>query len=499
MSDYKEEINIIQYLRGYMDIFEYKNYILGLIFYKYLSEKLEQNMNNLLKKDQLTFTQANQDPNLKKHLKQNALDTLGYYLEPELLFKNVLKTKENKIETLKKALKEISNSSLGHKSHETFLNITEGIDFESQNLGTTKDEKDKEIEKYLEGVSKINLKIENPTYAGELFEYFLNLFVSQGKRGDLYYTPPEISTLISKIVGDNPKTVYNPTCGSASLLIKTAKQAPIYGQEENPTTYNIARMNLIIHNINYNNIHIEKGNALENPKHLDKKFHTIVSRPPFNAKWSANRKFLEDPRFREYKKLAPKSKSDMAYIQHMIYQLEDDGCMVVLLPHGILFRAASEETIRKKLIEKNYIDTIIGLPANLLHSTIIPTCLIVFKKSRKNTDILFIDASQEYTKIKHQNKLQPEHIEKIINTYKKRETIPKYSYLAPIEKIKENNYNLNILRYVDSIAEEKHIGLDNVVENLEKLDEKLEKIDKEIIEYCKIIGVKPPVKRKNYT
>ena len=173
--------------------------------------------------------------------------------------------------------------------------------------------------------------------------------------------------------------------------------------------------------------------------------------------------------------------------------------MVVLLPHGILFRAASEETIRKKLIEKNYIDTIIGLPANLLHSTIIPTCLIVFKKSRKNTDILFIDASQEYTKIKHQNKLQPEHIQKIINTYKKRETIPKYSYLAPIEKIKENNYNLNILRYVDSIAEEKHIGLDNVVKNLEKLDEKLEKIDKEIIEYCKIIGVKPPVKRKNYT
>ena len=245
-------------------------------------------------------------------------------------FKNVLKTKENKIETLKKALKEISNSSLGHKSHETFLNITEGIDFESQNLGTTKDEKDKEIEKYLEDVSKINLKIENPTYAGELFEYFLNLFVSQGKRGDLY-TPPEISTLISKIVGDNPKTVYNPTCGSASLLIKTAKQAPIYGQEENPTTYNIARMNLIIHNINYNNIHIEKGNALENPKHLDKKFHTIVSRLPFNAKWSANRKFLEDPRFREYKKLAPKSKSDMAYIQHMIYQLEDDGCMVCLL------------------------------------------------------------------------------------------------------------------------------------------------------------------------
>lgn len=155
-------------------------------------------------------------------------------------------------------MKEISNSSLGHKSHETFLNITEGIDFESQNLGTTKDEKDKEIEKYLEGVSKINLKIENPTYAGELFEYFLNLFVFQDKRRDLYYTPPEISTLISKIVGDNPKTVYNPTCGSASLLIKTAKQAPIYGQEENPTTYNIARMNLIIHNINYNNIHIEK-------------------------------------------------------------------------------------------------------------------------------------------------------------------------------------------------------------------------------------------------
>ena len=143
MSEYKEEINIIQYLRDYRDIFEYKNYILGLIFYKYLSEKLEQNMNNLLKKDQLTFTQANQDPNLKKHLKQNALDTLGYYLEPELLFKNVLKTKENKIETLQKALKEISNSSLGHKSHETFLNITEGIDFESQNLGTTKDEKER--------------------------------------------------------------------------------------------------------------------------------------------------------------------------------------------------------------------------------------------------------------------------------------------------------------------------------------------------------------------
>ena len=378
------------------------------------------------------------------------------------------------------------------------------MDLKSSKLGKTPDEKNKKISEVILKLSEIDFKLEDTErdILGDAYEYLIGQFASSaGKKAGEFYTPQEVSKILAKIVTTGKtkiKKAYDPTCGSGSLLLRISKEAKVadfYGQELNQTTYNLARMNMILHDIPFDDFDIKRGDSLEHPQHIDMQFDAIVANPPFSAKWSSDKKFNEDPRFSEYGKLAPKSKADYAFVQHMIYHLSEDGCMAVVLPHGALFRGAAEEKIRTHLIKnKNYIDAIIGLPANIFYGTSIPTLIMVLKKCRNNEDdILFIDASQEYEKIKNQNKLRPEDIEKIVTTYKNREEIEKYSHKATIEEIEENDYNLNIPRYVDTFEEEEPIDLDEVVREIRKIDEEMKEVDVKIIKYCKELGIEPPI------
>ena len=250
-------------------------------------------------------------------------------------------------------------------------------------------------------------------------------------------------------------------------------------------------MNMLLHGVSFKHFDIKNADTLENPKHKDMKFDAIVANPPYSAQWSADNKFIEDERFSAYGKLAPKSKADFAFIQHMIFQLSDNGTMAVVLPHGVLFRGASEGTIREYLIkEKNYLDAVIGLPANIFYGTSIPTCILVFKKCRENEDnVLFIDASKEFEAGKNQNRLRDEDVDKIIETYKNREEIEKYSHVATLQEVEENEYNLNIPRYVDTFEEEEEIDIKQVQQELKEIDKQLEEVDKELNVYLKELGL----------
>lgn len=267
-----------------------------------------------------------------------------------------------------------------------------------------------------------------------------------------------------------------------------------YGQELNHTTYNLARMNMILHDVRYDRFDIKHDNTLEKPQHTEERFEAIVANPPFSAEWSANPLHLSDERFAPYGKLAPKTKADFAFVQHMVFQLDDSGTMAVVLPHGVLFRGSSEGHIRQFLIEDcNYLDAVIGLPANIFYGTSIPTSILVFKKCREHeNDILFIDASNHFEKAKNQNFLRPSDIEKIVTTYQERKTVEKYSYVAKLEEVKENDYNLNIPRYVDTFEEEEPIDLSAVSQELQDLEKEMNATDKTIADFCKQLNISTP-------
>ena len=274
-----------------------------------------------------------------------------------------------------------------------------------------------------------------------------------------------------------------------------AKVSYFYGQELNRTTYNLARMNMLLHSIHYNDFKIRQGDTLSDDKFLELQADAIVANPPFSAKWKSkdDPTLANDERFIPYGAIAPKSYADYAFVAHMLHHLSDDGVMAVVLPHGVLFRGGAEEKIRKAIIEKfNYLDAVIGLAENLFFGTTIPACILVFKKCRENSDILFIDASGEFEKGKNQNYLTDENIKKIINTYKDRKEIPKFSHLATLEEIKENDYNLNIPRYVDTFEEEEPINIDEVSKEIKELNKKENEIDKEIAKFCEELGIGEP-------
>ena len=309
--------------------------------------------------------------------------------------------------------------------------------------------------------------------------------------------PQEVSRILAEIVtlGHNRlRNVYDPTCGSGSLLIRAANighAVEIFGQEKNPTTYNLARMNMLLHGIKFSNFKIENGDTLEADAFGDKQFDAVVANPPFSAEWSAADKFNNDDRFSKAGRLAPRKTADYAFILHMIYHLNDGGTMACVAPHGVLFRGNAEGAIRRFLIEnKNYVDAIIGLPANIFYGTSIPTCIIVMKKCRKEDDnILFIDASKEFEKVKTQNKLREEHIRKIVETYRDRKEIEKYSHCATLQEIADNDYNLNIPRYVDTFEEEEPIDIKAVMDEIKELEAKRADLDKEIEGYLRELGI----------
>lgn len=503
--------NIANTLRGKMNADEFRDYILGFIFYKYLAEKMEIYANSILMQDNIEFRSIDEDSAEGQEyidaIREEALETLGYFLKPSELFSEIARrgssdTNTFILEDLQKILTNIQLSTMGTRSEEDFDNLFEDMDLNSTKLGKTAEARNAIIVKVLVHLDEIDFKLENTELdvLGDAYEYLIGQFASgAGKKAGEFYTPQEVSKILAKIVttGKNRlRSVYDPTCGSGSLLLRVAREVKdvtnFYGQEMNRTTYNLARMNMILHGVHYLKFDIKQEDTLEHPQHInDMPFEAIVANPPFSANWSANPLFLSDDRFSQYGKLAPASKADFAFVQHMIYHLAENGIMAIVLPHGVLFRGAAELHIRKYLIEqKNYLDAVIGLPANIFYGTSIPTCILVFKKCRETPDdILFIDASKEFDKVKNQNMLRDVHIDKIVDTYRNRTVLEKYSHLATLQEVADNDYNLNIPRYVDTFEAEEEIDIHAVMREIKELEAKRAELDKEIDVYFKELGL----------
>ena len=500
--------NIANELRGKMDADEFRDYILGFIFYKYLSEKIHIYANNLLSEDSIKYKEIDENsPNGKEYIeaiREEALSSLGYFLKPSELFSSIASRTNSIIEDLEVILSNIEQSTMGTESEDDFGNLFEDLDLSSTKLGKTVDARNTLISKILAHLDKIDFEIENveSDVLGDAYEYLIAQFASgAGKKAGEFYTPQEVSTILAKIVSlgkEKLKSVYDPTCGSGSLLLRVAKEvkdvSQFYGQELNRTTYNLARMNMIMHDVHYQKFDLRQEDTLENPQHLDMRFEAIVANPPFSAKWSANELFNGDERFSQYGKLAPSSRADYAFVTHMIHHLDENGTLALVLPHGALFRGGSEGHIRQYLIEgRNYLDAVIGLPSNIFFGTPIPTCIMVFKKCRENSgDILFIDASNEFEKVGKQNVLRQKHIDKIIDTYSNRKTIEKFSYVSNANELIENEFNLNIPRYVDTFEEEEPVDLDKISNNLQSLENEINDTDKTISDFCIELNIKPP-------
>ena len=454
---------IADVLRGNMSADEYRDYILGFIFYKYLSEKMQSYATQILEEDGIAYTAIAEDTEEGQEyleaIKEASVEKLGYFLKPSELFSSIAE-KGNQdqfiLDDLSRILNNIEQSTMGTESEDDFDKLFEDLDLTSTKLGRTEKDKNELISKILVHLDAIDFKLENTELdvLGDAYEYLIGQFAAgAGKKAGEFYTPQEVSVILAQLVTSGKqklKSVYDPTCGSGSLLLRVAKEvnevSEFYGQELNRTTYNLARMNMILHDVHYRKFDIKQADTLEAPQHSDKRFEAVVANPPFSAKWSAHDIHLNDDRFSQYGKLAPKSKADFAFITHMIHHLADNGIMAVVMPHGVLFRGAAEGHIRQYLIkERNYLDAVIGLPANIFYGTSIPTSILVFKKCKEHpNDILFIDASQHFEKEKNQNILRPSDIEKIVSTYQNRTQEDKYSYIATLDEVAENDYNLNI-------------------------------------------------------
>ena len=505
-------------LRGKMNADEYKNYILGFIFYKYLSEKLERYVNEkLLAREDFTFAEVNEQTaggkKVLEEIKKACVGHFGFFLKPQELFSYLVKKGNGEIkeqdtfilENLKNVLNSIEQTSMGTSSEDDFKGLFDDVDLTSSKLGKTENKKNEVIVQVLTLLSGIDFRIEDTKndLLGDAYEYLIGEFAAgTGKKGGEFYTPAQVSRLLAMIVTNGKqriKSVYDPTCGSGSLLLCIGDYANVtthYGQELNPTTYNLARMNMILHGIHFDNFSIRHGDTLTDDMHIDLQAEAVVANPPFSAKWKgeADPILKSDERFSQYGRLAPKSAADYAFVTHMLYHLADNGTMAIVLPHGVLFRGGAEGKIREHIIKRqNYLDAVIGLPANLFYGTSIPACVLVFKKCRKeDEDILFIDASKDFEKNKNQNHLTDENISRIFETYKERKEVEKYSHRALIEEIKENDFNLNIPRYVNTFEEEPEININEVAKKLKQLDEEGQRAKKEIEKFCKELNIEIP-------
>ncbi len=514
----KQLWNIANTLRGSMGADEFRDYILGLIFYKYLSEKSIYYSDELLKNEGIELAYGDLDEDNPEHarfielIKEASINEVGFALTPKQLFHSIAtrcRADEVIIDDLREVLQSIEQSTIGSVASDDFANLFDDLDLTSTKLGKGLNERNALISKVIIHLDDIDFDFSNTEtdVLGDAYEYLIGEFASgAGKKAGEFYTPQMVSTILAKLVTQDKThldSVYDPTCGSGSLLLRVKREVGkvhfIYGQEKNRTTYNLARMNMILHDVHFSTFDIKQDDTLENPLHLDKKFEAVVANPPFSANWSAKKAFLQDPRFQDIGKLAPKSKADLAFVQHMYYQLADNGTMAVVLPHGALFRGAGEGEIRKFFIEnKNAIDAIIGLPSNIFYGTSIPTCIMVLKKQRGDNDgnILFIDASNEFDKQKTQNILLPEHIEKIVSTYQKRENVDKYAYVASLQEVKENDFNLNIPRYVDTFEPEADIDIEAVASNLHTLAVESEQTDQKLGGFCHELGILSPFSKE---
>lgn len=513
-------------LRGTMDASEYKNYILAFMFYRYLSEK---QMNYLVDQGLVTeepgktlnevYKEEVPDEETKQEYMEELTSALGYAIMPENTWASLI-DKVNNSEVIPSDYQTIfdqfNESTKMNKAAEVdFQGIFSDVNLGDSRLGTTTVERARSLSKIVKLVDDIDYVDESgKDILGSIYEYLIQQFAaSAGKKGGEFYTPHEVSKIMAKIVtyekeaSNSGFTVYDPTCGSGSLLLTVGDELKggkrkgavvYYGQEMNTTTYNLARMNLMMHGVDYQNMHIHNANTLgrdwpdgPDTKGIDhpRSFDAVVANPPYSAKWEPTESTIKDSRFKDFGKTAPKSKADYAFLLHGLYHLNNEGVMAIVLPHGVLFRGAAEGVIREALIKKNMIDTIISLPANLFYGTSIPTIIIILKRDKKDKDILFIDASNEFKKAKNKNVLTDENIDKIFRTYKKREDVEKYAHLATYDEIESNEFNLNVPRYVDTSEPEEEIDLEEVLSEIEQDDKEIAELEKVINEQLQLLGL----------
>lgn len=502
-------------LRGNMDASEFRNYILGFMFYRYLSEHQEEYLKS---EDILTLADGQTvndvyrseatGENLQDYLEDIA-GSLGYAISPE----NTWATIVDKVHNDKIAPSDFQemfdnfnkNAAINARAENDFREIFADVNLGNSRLGNSTTARAKALSGIVELVDRFDYNDETGhDILGDVYEYLIAQFAgNSGKKAGEFYTPHQISKVLAKLVtlnapdNNEPFSVYDATMGSGSLLLTVKNELPngdkpgrvqFHGQELNTTTYNLARMNLMMHGIDYQNMTLKNADTLEEdwPDGTDAQgvdhpriFDAVVMNPPYSIKWDNNAKKLKDPRFKAYGALAPASKADFSFVLHGIYHLNENGTMTIILPHGVLFRGAKEGKIRQAIIEKNQLDAVIGLPAGLFYSTGIPTTVLVFKKNRKNRDVFFIDASKHFEKGKKQNVLREEDIDKIIEAYKDRKDIDKYAHVATLDEIKENDFNLNIPRYVDTFEEEPPIDLAQVKSDLVNIDAEIARLEKE--------------------
>ncbi|MCL2840841.1 MAG: type I restriction-modification system subunit M [Defluviitaleaceae bacterium] len=489
-------------LRGKMDASEYKNYLLGLIFYKYLSDQQlravyeEENGKVAEYPDRETQLAGlmewhNEDAD---DVRQIMSKKLGYFIEPNYLFYTLQKKASNyefQISDLQNAFIELGRQG------DQFTGLFDDVDLTSTKLGSNAQQRNVTITEVIKTLDEIDLFGHDGDVIGDAYEYLIGQFAAgAGKKAGEFYTPQGVSKIISEIVAIGqediaPFHVYDPAMGSGSLMlnirqfVNNPNKVHYHGQELNTTTYNLARMNLILHNVEQNQMRLQNGDTLDEDWPTDEPylFNAVVMNPPYSAVWSADPKFMGDARFEPYGKLAPKSKADFSFLLHGFYHLNDKGTMGIVLPHGVLFRGSAEGTIRKTLLERGAIYAVIGLPPNIFYGTSIPTVVLILKKGRacNGRDVLFIDASDDYEKQKNQNNLRSEDIQRIIDAYKDRKNISKYAHLASYDEIVANDYNLNIPRYVDTFEEEEQIDIVALSKEITDLNVKIAESEAEFL------------------
>lgn len=480
-------------LRGTMDASEYKNYILPFMFYRYLSE----NQDDYLQANGLEDFYEVTDEAEKEDYLEEISKGIGYAIDPAYTWEKIVakienhKIKASDFQDMFDAFNK--NAKRNAVAEADFANVFSDVNLGDTRLGASTNERAKALNDIILMIHDFTFKDDSGRdILGDVYEYLIGQFAaSAGKKGGEFYTPHEVSQILAKLVTLNADgrgaqfRVYDHAMGSGSLLLTVQKELPhgdeegsvdFYGQELNTTTYNLARMNLMMHGVNYRNMELRRADTLDadwpfaekDGTQIPLKFDAVVANPPYSQNWDTKNVDREkDVRFKGYG-VAPASKADFAFVLHGLYHLDKTGTMAIVLPHGVLFRGAAEGKIRKNIIDNNLLDAVIGLPANLFYGTSIPTCVLVFKgrEARQTKDILFIDASNEFEKVKNQNKLTEENINKIIDAYAKREDVEKYAHLASLDEIKENDYNLNIPRYVDTFEKEEVIPLSQVAQEL---------------------------------
>ncbi len=507
---HKKIWSIADDLRGSVDGWDFKQYILGIMFYRYISENITNYINEGERKaGDKDFDYAKLSDKVAETQREELVKEKGFFILPSELFCNVhkkAKNDENLNETLEKVFNNIENSAKGAESEEDFAGLFDDIDVNSNKLGATVAKRNDKLVKILNGIADIKLddyKSNSIDAFGDAYEFLMSMYASNaGKSGGEFFTPQEVSELLTRLAVVGKKSVnkvYDPACGSGSLLLKSAKilgkenvRNGFYGQEINLTTYNLCRINMFLHDIGYDKFDIACEDTLTNPQHWDDEpFEVIVSNPPYSIKWAGNDNplLINDPRYSPAGVLAPKSKADFAFIMHSLSWLATNGTASIVCFPGIFYRGGAEQKIRKYLVDNNFIDCIIQLPDNLFFGTTIATCIMVLKKSKKDNNILFIDASKECVKVTNNNKLTDENIDNIVKIFTDRKDIDYVAKLVSNTEIGENDYNLSVSTYVEKEDTREKIDIvelnkqiEEIVAREQVLRDEIDKIVKEIEE-----------------